>query len=45
MNEKWCVQLQINGVNSVLGTFDDVDEPKNFAKEMRKKYYSEFSGE
>lgn len=45
MNGKWCVQLQINGVNSVLGTFDDVDEAGNFAKEMRKKYYGEFSGE
>lgn len=41
---KWLVQLQINGKNTVLGKFDDVDEAGRFAEEMRQKYYGEFAG-
>ena len=38
------VQLQINGKNTVLGRFSDVDEAGAFAEEMRQKYYGEFAG-
>lgn len=41
---KWLVQLQINGKNTVLGKFYDVDEAGRFAEEMRQKYYGEFAG-
>jgi hypothetical protein len=41
---KWCVQLQINGRNTLLGKFDDVHEAGRFAEEMRQKYYGEFKG-
>jgi hypothetical protein len=34
----------INGKNTILGKFNDVDEAGNFAKEMRKKYYKDFAG-
>lgn len=42
---KWCVQLQINGKNTRLGLFDDVDEAGKYAEEMRYKYYGEYAGE
>ena len=38
---KFRVQLQINGKNKVLGNFDDVNEANLFAIEMRKKYYKQ----
>lgn len=41
---KWIVQLQIDGKNTVLGSFDDVDEAGRFAEEMRKIHYKEFAG-
>lgn len=41
---KWIVQLQIKGKNTRLGSFDDVHEAGEFAKEMREKYYGEFAG-
>lgn len=41
---KWVVQLQINGKNKRLGSFDDVHEAGKFAEEMRKKYYGEYAG-
>lgn len=44
-NKPYCVQLQIDGKNKVLGSFNDVDVAGAFAKEMREKYYGEFSGE
>lgn len=37
--QKYIVQLQINGVNTKLGSFVDVDEAGKFAKKMRQKYY------
>jgi len=37
--EKWMVQLQINGKNTKLGYFDDVDEAGKFALKMRAIYY------
>ena len=43
--EQWCVQLQINGKNTQLGYFDDIEEAAKFAEEMRQKYYGEFAGE
>lgn len=42
--EKWIVQLQIDGKNKVLGTFDDVHEAGKFAEEKRKEIYGEFAG-
>jgi hypothetical protein len=43
--KKWCVQIQIEGKNTILGKFDDVDEAGKFAEEMRNKYYGEYAGE
>ena len=42
--KKWVVQLQINGKNTRLGSFDDANEAGEYAEEMRQKYYGEFSG-
>lgn len=36
---KYIVQLQIDGKNTVLGSFDDVHEAGKRAEEMRSKYY------
>lgn len=44
IENKWIVQLQINGKNTKLGSFDDVHEAGKFAEEMRQKYYGEFKG-
>lgn len=44
-DNKWIVQLQLNGKNTVLGYFKDVDEAGKFAEEMRKKYYKNYAGE
>ena len=41
---KWVVQLQIDGKNKKLGSFEDVHEAGKFAEEMRRKYYGEYSG-
>ena len=41
---KWIVQLQIDGKNKKIGSFDDVHEAGKFAEEMREKYYGEFAG-
>lgn len=43
-NGWYLVQLQINGKNTVLGKFKNVDEAGAFASEMRTKYYKEFAG-
>lgn len=42
----WIVQLQVDGKNTVLGTFskDQLEEAGKFAKKMREKYYGEFAG-
>jgi len=45
-NEKiYRVQLQINGKNTKLGDFTDVDEAGKFAEKMREKYYGKYKGE
>lgn len=41
---KWVVQLQVNGKNTILGKFDDVHEAGKFAKKMRIKYYGDYAG-
>ena len=41
---KWIVQLQVDGKNKRLGKFDDVHEAGSFAKKMREKYYGDFAG-
>lgn len=41
---QWVVQLQIDGKNTRLAYFDDVDEAGKYAEEMREKYYGEFKG-
>lgn len=37
--QKYIVQLQVNGKNKKLGSFTDVHEAGKFAEEMRNKYY------
>ncbi len=43
---KWFVQLQIDGKNTCLGKFslDKLDDAGIFAEEMRQKYYEEYAG-
>ena len=41
----YIVQLQINGKNKRLGSFNTPEEANSFAEEMRFKYYGEFAGE
>lgn len=38
------VQLMVNGKNTILGHFEDVDEAGIYAEEMRQKYYGDFAG-
>lgn len=44
VNGKWIVQMQVDGKNKRIGSFDDVHEAGKYADEMRKKYYGEFAG-
>lgn len=41
----YWVQIMIDGKNTVMGKFADVDEAGAFAEEMREKYYGKFAGE
>ena len=41
---KYIVQLQINGKNNRLGSFDDVHEAGRHAEEMRNEHYGEYAG-
>ena len=38
-DNKWIVQLQIDGKNKVFGKFDDLDKAGSYAENLRKKYY------
>lgn len=38
-NDKYLVQLQINGKNTVFGRFDNIEDAKKCAEENRNKYY------
>lgn len=40
----YWVQLMINGKNTVLGKFADVDDAGSYAELMRQRYYGEFAG-
>lgn len=42
--QKWVVQLQINGKNTIVGKFDDVDEAGQFAEQKRNELYGEYAG-
>jgi len=42
--QQWKVQIQVDGKNTCLGLFDNVDEAGQFAGEMREKYYGEYKG-
>jgi hypothetical protein len=44
INNKWVVQLQIEGKNTRLASFDDVHEAGKYAELMREKYYGKFKG-
>jgi len=44
IKDQWCVQLMVDGKNTRLGYFDDVEEAAVFAEEMRQKYYKEYAG-
>lgn len=43
---KWAVQLQIDGKNTRLAKFkeDELDKAVEYAEKMREKYYGEFKG-
>lgn len=41
---KYIVQLQIDGKNTILGEFDDVHEAGKFANKMREKHYKSYKG-
>ena len=43
---KWVVQLQIDGRNTVLKSFpyEQLEEAGQYAEEMRQKYYGEYAG-
>lgn len=45
INNKYVVQLQVQGKNTVLGKFDTLEQAGDFAELMRDKYYGEFNGE
>lgn len=40
----YWVQLMVNGKNTILEKFSDVDEAGAYAKEMRQKYYGKYQG-
>ena len=44
VNGKYIVQIQINGVNNKLGTFETLEEADEFARCKRKEIYGEFCG-
>ena len=46
-DNKWLVQLQIDGKNVCLRKYDkeDLEEAGRFAARMREKYYGEFAGD
>ena len=45
-DQKWIVQLQIDGKNKVLRRFpyDELEQAGKFAEEMRQKLYGEYAG-
>ena len=44
INDKYIVQLQIDGKNKMLGKFDTAEEATIHADKMRKLYYGDFCG-
>ena len=44
--QKWLVQLQVNGKSTCLGKFpyDELEQAGKFAEEMRQKLYGEYAG-
>ncbi len=46
IGNRWYVQLQVDGKNTVLKTFplNELKDAGEFAEEMRRKYYGEFAG-
>lgn len=44
INDKYVVQIQVNGKNTVVGKFNDVKEAGEFAEKMRMEHYGEFAG-
>ena len=44
--QKWLVQLQVNGKCTCLGKFpyDELEQAGKFAEEMRQKLYGEYAG-
>ncbi len=41
---KWVIQFQVNGRNTIVATGDNLDETGKLANELRPKYYGEYSG-
>ncbi len=44
IDDKFVVQLEINGKNTKLGEFTNADKAGIFAEQMRQKYYGEYAG-
>ena len=44
INGWWCVQLMINGKNTRLARFKNVDEAGTYAEVARQKYYGDYAG-
>ena len=44
INNKYVVQLQVEGKNKVLGRFENIEDAVVCAEEMRNKYYGKFAG-
>lgn len=41
----WTVQMQINGKNTILAKFKNLDDAGVYAEKMRNKYFGEFAGQ
>ena len=44
INGKYVVQLMVDGKNTRLKSFKNVDEAGTYAEQMRTKYYGDFKG-
>jgi hypothetical protein len=43
-NGQYLVQIQVNGKNKCLGSFDNIEDAGAYAEEMRQLHYKEFAG-
>lgn len=45
INGWYVVQIQVDGKNTVLGKFSDIEQAKATAGQARQKYYGDYSGD